>query len=40
LNHIKYFFYNNLFWKNVGHFGKKWGRFGEKWGHFDLLPLI
>jgi hypothetical protein len=34
LNHKKYFFYSDLFWKKVGRFGKKWGRFGEKWGLF------
>jgi hypothetical protein len=34
LNHIKYFFYNDLFWKKGGRFGKKWGRFGKKWGRF------
>jgi hypothetical protein len=32
LNHKKYFFYNDLFWKKVGRFGKEWGR-------FDLLPF-
>jgi hypothetical protein len=45
LNHKKYFFYNDLFWKKVGCFGKKWERFGEKCrcfgrGRFELLPKV